>query len=339
MSSATIAALARPSSTPLAPSAAAPAAPSPCRGDDRPWLCLLPCAAMTNAELPDAGSMMDAPALVQLLSQNAQLMARQLDILQQLAIQRAVRRATSAAPHARLPRLRPPPRRAAAATAGEAGPRRRHRPRLRALPAADHRAKGALSVEQQRNLDALHSASTAAARARSKELTSQASRASRRSALGRRLPAALEGDRLSDRHRALAGLAPVGRRRQRVRRSRERLRIDLLRAQSGLHPISAQDPARRRHRDRPAVSDRRRGGAARLRHCRDGAGGVLQYRVGGRHRRDPHRTHRDRPRQDRDVRRRLSRHLRRSAGAPDECATACRERKPIAPGIPDSDGG
>ena len=50
---------------------------------------------------------------------------------------------------------------------------------------------------------------------------------------------------------------------------------------------------------------------------RDRTRGVLQHGLGGGHRRDPARAHGHRPREDRDVRRRLSRNLRRGSRPPN----------------------
>lgn len=168
---ATIAALAD-RMAPLAPSAAATAAPPPPAAAMTAMAITAPLAlTMTNTKLPDAGPMMDAPALVQLLSQNAQLMARQLDILQQLALQQVVPPPTPAAPTlpTTLANSAAPPQAITAAKRTETpspvqafGP---YRP-----PTTG--AKGALSIEQHRNLDAFTQLYGRRTR-QSKELVSQ----------------------------------------------------------------------------------------------------------------------------------------------------------------------
>jgi acyl transferase domain-containing protein/glutamate-1-semialdehyde aminotransferase/acyl carrier protein len=126
---------------------------------------------MTNAERSATGWSMDAPTLTQLLSQNAQLMARQLDILQQLALQQAVPAPT---PAARTP--------AAAPATSAADPLIATAGKRSEAPSPVHAfgpyrppttgAKGALSIEQHRNLDAFTQLYSRRTR-QSKELTSQ----------------------------------------------------------------------------------------------------------------------------------------------------------------------
>jgi glutamate-1-semialdehyde aminotransferase/acyl carrier protein len=165
---ATIAALAD-RIAPLAPSAAAPSSTAAA-------MTTLAMTAplgtpITDGKLPDADPMVDASALVQLLGQNAQLMARQLDILQQLALQRVVPLPTVAAPA--LPAAlaisaAPPPATSAAKPTETPSPVQvfgPYRP-----PATG--AKSTLSIEQQRNLDAFTQLYSRHTR-KSKELTSQ----------------------------------------------------------------------------------------------------------------------------------------------------------------------
>ncbi|HMH18147.1 MAG TPA: aminotransferase class III-fold pyridoxal phosphate-dependent enzyme, partial [Burkholderiales bacterium] len=123
---------------------------------------------MANIELPNAGTM-DAPALIQLLAQNAQLMARQLDILQQLAFQQvapAPTPAASMAPAALASSTTPlpatPPAKRSEAPSPAFGP---YRP-------PNTGARSALSVEQQRGLDVFTRLYSRATK-QSKELTSR----------------------------------------------------------------------------------------------------------------------------------------------------------------------
>lgn len=168
---ATIAALADRIS-PLAPSAAAPAAApsSPSAAMTTVAMTAPVATTMANIELSNAGTMMDAPALIQLLGQNAQLMARQLDILQQLTLQRVVPAPTSAAPTLpAAPANDTAPLPATAAKRTETPPPDRafgpYRPPITGV-------KGALSAEQQRNLDAFTQLYSRLTR-QSKELTSK----------------------------------------------------------------------------------------------------------------------------------------------------------------------
>ena len=156
------------------------------------------------------------------------------------------------------------------------------------------------------------------------------------------LPPDLEGDRVPDRRRALGRLAALGRRRQRVRRSRQRLRHDPASATtrtSSREAVDAQlEPG---HRDRPAdAAGRARWRRVCARWSGHGARGVLQHRLRGGDRRHPHGPHGHRPRQDRDVRRRLPRHLRRGArastGPAADAALDARSRPGIPPSMVDN---
>ena len=157
---------------PLAPSAAAPVAEPPPAVTFTTVAMAAPLATtITSTKLPDAVPMMDASALVQLLSQNAQLVARQVDILQQLALQQGVAPPTVPAPAlaAGLANTAaPPPATTAAKRTETPSPVRAFGPYRPPTTGT----KSALSVEQQRNLNAftqLYSRLTK----QSKELTSQ----------------------------------------------------------------------------------------------------------------------------------------------------------------------
>jgi acyl transferase domain-containing protein/glutamate-1-semialdehyde aminotransferase len=168
---ATIAALADRISPP-APCAAPSAAPlSPSAAMTTVAMAAPVAATMTNIELPIADPMTDAPALIQLLGQNAQLMARQLDILQQLALQRVVPPPSLAAPTppaALVNSAAPPPVIAAAKRTETPSSVRAFGPYRPPTTGA----KTALSIEQQRNLDAFIQLYSRLTR-QSKELTSQ----------------------------------------------------------------------------------------------------------------------------------------------------------------------
>jgi acyl carrier protein len=86
----------------------------------------------------------------------------------------------------------------------------------------------------------------------------RAPRPSGRSPRRQRLPSAVEGDRLSDRHRALQGLEGVGHRRQRLRRRAQRLRHEPVRLAARLRARRGAQAAGCGLRDRPAASARRR---------------------------------------------------------------------------------
>jgi acyl transferase domain-containing protein len=166
---ATIAALADRIAT-LAPTRTSPDAPaSP--AVTPPAAAMAASLARTNAGLPEAGPVMDASALVQLLNQNAQLLAHQLNILQQLAIQQAIPAATPAAPpmHPAAAPCAAPARAISAAERPKAprpvqafGP---YRPPTTGV-------RGLLNTEQQRNLDAFALVYNGRTR-QSKELTAQ----------------------------------------------------------------------------------------------------------------------------------------------------------------------
>jgi acyl transferase domain-containing protein/glutamate-1-semialdehyde aminotransferase len=147
---ATIAALAD-RIAPVAPPAAAPlSSPAATTSVALP---VPPAAAIASVETPIQGSSVDASTLVQLLGQNAQLMARQLDILQQLTSQRNVTPPTAvaapppaAATSSTLPlATSPTAKQIAKPSSGSAfGP---YRPPVTGT-------KSVLSGEQRRNLDA-----------------------------------------------------------------------------------------------------------------------------------------------------------------------------------------
>ena len=168
---ATIAALAD-RMAPLAPSATALVAPpSPAAAMTTVAMIAPLATTMTNAKLPDAVPMMDEPALVQLLGQNAQLMARQLDILQQLALQRVVPPPSPPAPSppaALANHAAPPPATTAAKRTETPSPVSAFGPYRPPTTGA----KSALSIEQQRNLDTFIQLYGRLTR-QSKELTSQ----------------------------------------------------------------------------------------------------------------------------------------------------------------------
>ena len=168
---ATIAALADRIS-PLAPSAAPAAAPSSPPAATTTAAMAAPVAtAMTSIEMPIAGPTTDASTLIQLLGQNAQLMARQLDILQQLAFQQVTTAPTPTAPTA--PAAIASPTKPAPVTSA---------PKQGGPPSPGHAfgpyrppntgARNALNAEQQRNLDAFTELYSRATK-QSKELTAQ----------------------------------------------------------------------------------------------------------------------------------------------------------------------
>jgi acyl transferase domain-containing protein len=157
---ATIAALAERMPS-VASATAAPAAASPSA-----VAMTAPLAApMTSTKLPGMGAAIGAPALVQLLSQNAQLMARQLDILQQLAFQQVVPSQTVAAP---TPPAAPPP----AVIAAKPTEARSEVKAFGPYRPPTTGARGALSTEQQRNVDSFTQLYGSLTK-QSKELTSQ----------------------------------------------------------------------------------------------------------------------------------------------------------------------
>jgi acyl transferase domain-containing protein/glutamate-1-semialdehyde aminotransferase len=147
---------------PLAPSIAA-APPSPAATMATVAL-VAPVMTVTNAKLPDGGPMMASPALVELLTQNAQLMARQLDLLQQLAVQHVV------SPVPTPPAL--PATSAAPPLANSAAKRTSPVHAFGPYRPPTTGAKGVLSIDQQRNLDAFTQSYSRLTK-RSKELTAQ----------------------------------------------------------------------------------------------------------------------------------------------------------------------
>jgi acyl transferase domain-containing protein len=151
----------------LAPSSAAPATalPSPALATTAVATTAPLATPMTSTKLPDVGATIDAPALVQLLSQNAQLMARQLDILQQLAFQQVVPSQTVAAP---TPPAAPPPAVITAKPTGTPSEVKAFGPYRPPTTGA----RSALSTEQQRNIDSFAQLYGGLTR-QSKELTSQ----------------------------------------------------------------------------------------------------------------------------------------------------------------------
>jgi acyl transferase domain-containing protein len=147
---------AAPAATPLSPPAATSVAISPVA------------MATTNVEMPIAGTTTSASTLIQLLGQNAQLMARQLDILQHLAFQPVTPPSTPAAPTAPASSATPLPVTSAPKHSEAPSPGRAFGP----YRPPNTGAKSALNIEQQRNLDAfteLYSRTTK----QSKELTSR----------------------------------------------------------------------------------------------------------------------------------------------------------------------
>ena len=118
-----------------------------------------------------------------------------------------------------------------------------------------------ITPQQRARLDALIARYTART-GKSKAYTAKHRAPHGRSARGQRLPAADQGADLPDRDRALARLAPVGHRRQRVRRRAVGLRHEPVRLAARLHARGAARAARRRLRDRPAARARRRGRAS-----------------------------------------------------------------------------
>ena len=97
-----------------------------------------------------------------------------------------------------------------------------------------------------------------------------------------RLPSPLEGDRLPDRRGAFGGLPHLGRRRQRVRGSRQRLRRQSLRTLAVVRRRGRATAAPEGIGDRPSSPAGRRGGAVGLRADGCRAGGVLQHGIRGR---------------------------------------------------------
>ena len=126
-------------------------------------------------------------------------------------------------------------------------------------------------------------------------------------------PAAVEGDGLLDRHGPFEGFAHLGYRRQRVHRSRQRLRTHHARPSPGLCREGDRSAAPRGIRDRSADAARRRSGEDVLRNDRQRAHDVLQYRLGSRACGPARVADRDRPKQGRHVYRRLSRNVRRGS--------------------------
>jgi acyl transferase domain-containing protein/glutamate-1-semialdehyde aminotransferase len=152
---------------PLAPHPAPAAAPPASSAAMTTAMSASVATTMANIELPNGT--IDALALIQLLGQNAQLMARQLDILQQLAshqVAPAPTPAASMAPAALASSTVPPP---ATPTAKRSeAPSRAFGPYRPPVTGA----RSALSVEQQRNLDAFTQLYNRTTR-QSKELTSK----------------------------------------------------------------------------------------------------------------------------------------------------------------------
>jgi acyl transferase domain-containing protein/glutamate-1-semialdehyde aminotransferase len=145
---ATMAALAE-RMAPLAPPASAPAAAPPSSG--APMTMAAAVSVPRAIATPDGKLPVDATTVIQLLSENSQLMARQLDLIQQLAFQRVEPAPAPAAPArpAELPKPAPLPSTSSTPTKTASpvqafGP---YRP-----PATGVRSP--LSVEQLRNLDA-----------------------------------------------------------------------------------------------------------------------------------------------------------------------------------------
>ena len=169
------------------------------------------------------------------------------------------------------PRRRQPTARGARATGGSAGARGRRTRRRSPHPVSP----SAPTVRPPRVRAAASPSAAAGASppfvdrytrrtAGSKRLDRGEPPAPRRSALGRRLPPHVEGDRLPDRHRALARLAALGRRRQRVHRPHQRLRHRSSSATTrGFVREAVQGAAGPGHRDRPADAAGRRGRRAR----------------------------------------------------------------------------
>ena len=126
-----------------------------------------PAQPARNAERSTAGWSPDAPTLAQLFNQNAQLMARQLDILQRLALQQAVPAPTPAPPtQAAIPA--PAAAGHPTASAGKGSQVRAFGPYRPPTTGAG----GALSREQHRNLEGFAQLYSGRTR-RSKELTSK----------------------------------------------------------------------------------------------------------------------------------------------------------------------
>ena len=130
----------------------------------------------------------------------------------------------------------------------EARPGARVRPVPPAVEGPSGRADGAAGARPGFLRRSLH-----AAHRRFQGLHGGEPRASRRSPLRVRLSAGVEGDRVPHRHGAFRRLPALGPRRERVRRSHQRLRDDHVRAQPRLHSSMPSRPSSLRE-SRPARS-------------------------------------------------------------------------------------